>query len=195
MQANKKLMDDLVKYQFEQHNQLVRQSQGDFTPADIRQIRQANRHQVNRVASDVAQRGLGTSEAGVDFIAQAQRAPFDEAQQRAQAALPAATQAAFNIGKQLIGDDSFIEDLGHVTKLLTTLRGQNRDRTDPNVDGAVGDLVEIQKGLLRDLGGPGDISVEDKLRGGGTMPEHLDQFPLRDRAPRPLPELGSILDK
>ena len=186
MKKNRDLMQTLVQNQFDVQNQLFAESQGNFTPGRIRQIRQDNEHRVNRVALNTAQRGLGTSEAGLDFITEAQERPFEEAQRTAALALPGATQAAFTIGKQMIGDDSFTEDLGHVVKLLTTLKGFEGGDMDPVIEGAIGDLAAIADDLMGDLGGPSDKSVGEKLN---------PKIELGDRPYKRKPELGSIINK
>lgn len=136
------MVNTIIQDQFDNYNRLNRQSRGNFTPSEVHEIRQANQGRVNRVASSVAQRGLGTSEAGVDFITQAQQAPFAEAQRSATLALPQAGQAAFNIGNQFTGDQSFSEDLTGLFESLTLLQGLDKD-PDPEVDGAIGDLAAI----------------------------------------------------
>ena len=52
---------------------LSRYSKGQFTPSDIRRIREANRKQLTAVSGDIAMRGLGTSGAGAQVIAEAQQ--------------------------------------------------------------------------------------------------------------------------
>ena len=149
------MVDTLIQDQFDNYNRLSRQSQGNFTPSEVYDIRRANRGRVNRVASNVAQRGLGTSEAGVDFITQAQQAPFNEAQRSATLALPQAGQVAFDIASQFVGDDSFAQDISSLAESLTLLNALT-GTPDPDVDGALGNLMRLFDLKDKDISGIGE---------------------------------------
>ena len=59
---------------------LSRQARGVFTGSEREAIARGAEPTVNRVAGNVASRGLGGSGAGVQVIAEAQQAPFLQAQ-------------------------------------------------------------------------------------------------------------------
>lgn len=123
---------------------LSRQARGIFTSAEHETLARGAEPVVNRVAGNVAARGLGSSPAGAQIIARAQQEPFIAAQQGAQAALPAANQQSFQMASLLATDDSFYEDLGATVQNLVTLAelGDAPD-TDPDVNNAIGMLQEI----------------------------------------------------
>ena len=111
-------------------------------PAEMREIREGAEPQTNRVAGNVAQRGLGTSGAGAAVVAEAQQAPFDAAQEAAAQEVSRANETAFNLASLLIDSDSFNEDLGAVVKNLTVLEDLLGD-PDPVVDGVFSTLQSL----------------------------------------------------
>ena len=149
------MLDTIIQQQFDQYNKLNRHASGGFSASDVQNIRQANQGRLNRTASNLAQQGLGTSEAGADFLQQQQQAPFIEAQRSAQLALPQAAQVAFNLASPFVGDDSFAQDISSLAETLGLLEGLT-GKPDPDVDGALGDLIK-----LHDLD-------DKKLKGIGT---------------------------
>ena len=136
------MLDTIIQQQFDQYNKLNRHASGGFSASDVQNIRQANQGRLNRTASNLAQQGLGTSEAGADFLQQQQQAPFIEAQRSAQLALPQAAQVAFNLASPFIGDDSFTQDISSLAETLGLLEGLT-GKPDPDVDGALGDLIKL----------------------------------------------------
>ena len=136
------MLDTIIQQQFDQYNKLTRHAGGNFSTSDVQNIRQANQGRLNRTASNLAQQGLGTSEAGADFLQQQQQAPFIEAQRSAQLALPQAAQVAFNLASPFIGDDSFTQDISSLAETLGLLEGLT-GKPDPDVDGALGDLIKL----------------------------------------------------
>ena len=133
---------EILKDQLDWRSRLQRRSSGMFTPAEIREIREGAEPQVNRVAGNVAQRGLGTSGSGAAVIQEAQQAPFDEAQRVAAFALSDANEAAFNLASMLTDSDSFNEDLGTVVKNLTLLE-ELVPEGDSVADGVFSTLREL----------------------------------------------------
>ena len=136
------MLDTIIQQQFDQYNKLNRHASGGFNASDVQNIRQANQGRLNRTASNLAQQGLGTSEAGADFLQQQQQAPFIEAQRSAQLALPQAAQVAFNLASPFIGDDSFAQDISSLAETLGLLE-KLTGKPDPDVDGALGDLIKL----------------------------------------------------
>ena len=120
---------------------LSRQSRGIFTGTESEAIMRGAEPTVNRIAGNVAARGLGGSGAGAQVVAEAQQAPFLEAQTAATQALTGANVQAFNMASQLISDDSFYEDLGGLVQNLTELYTPD-EPMDTEVDGAIGLLRE-----------------------------------------------------
>ncbi|MCY4129053.1 MAG: hypothetical protein OXG15_07400 [Gammaproteobacteria bacterium] len=186
------LLNEIIQGELELRNQNIREAGGNFTPARVQEIRQASNPRLNRLASRLAQRGLSTSEAGVDFLTQAQEAPFLEAQQTAKAELSESNQRALEIGKLFMGDNSFASDVGKIVQNMTYLRGLGDD-DDPTIDGALGDLESIAEDLGGDLV---DTSVKRKL---GQTPSGTSGDEAQRRGGRlgqkPIPEVGSLLDK
>ena len=134
---------------------LSRQSRGIFTGSERQAIARGAEPTVNRIAGNVAARGLGGSGAGAQVIAEAQQAPFLEAQTAATQALSGANVQAFKMASQLIGDDSFYEDLGGLVQNITELYAPDdgtETKVEPEVDGAIGLLREGLEALGESLG-------------------------------------------
>lgn len=176
-----KVMDQAFENIIADQNRYARQSKGQFTPREIREIREAGKHRVNRVAGNVAQRGLGGSGVGLQQITEAQQRPFMEAQATATRMLPALNQQIFNLGQVMMGDDSFHEDLGGLIQGLRELRGLKKlrrerqgqagdaeDEMGNDFDGVIGNaltqLVEFIKGIDDggDDGGGDSVSSTEK---------------------------------
>ena len=127
---------------------LSRQSRGIFTGSEREAIARGAEPTVNRVAGNVAARGLGGSGAGVQVIAQAQQAPFLQAQDSATQALSGANTQAFAMATQLVGDDSFFDDLRKLTAGITELYAPDPDdetkteQVDLELDGLIGFMRE-----------------------------------------------------
>ncbi len=123
---------------------LSRQARGIFDTTEREAIMRGAEPVVNRVAGNVAARGLGSSPAGAQIVARAQQEPFIAAQQGAQAALPAAHLQSFQMASLLTTDDSFYEDLGATVQNLLTLSelGESPD-TDVDVESALGTMRQI----------------------------------------------------
>ncbi len=141
----KKIQMDVLEEQRQFRRMLSRQSRGIFSVGESEGIMRGAEPTVNRIAGGVARRGLGGSGAGQQVIAQAQQAPFTAAQQAATQALTGAASREFEMASQLVGDDSFYEDLGATVKNIVQLvdDGDTMD-DDVEVDGAIGIL---RKGL------------------------------------------------
>lgn len=139
-----RVLQDSAAYQ----RGVLRQSRGKFTAREREQIRRNSEQQVNAVAGNVAQRGLGSSPAGAAIVAQAQQAPFFAAQQAAHAAVPAATGTVAQLAQQMSGNRQFHQVLGSIGKSLSFLRESEaysaRGQEDP--DTLVRKVIEILTG-------------------------------------------------
>ena len=71
----------------ERRSRLMRMARGDFTGAERQEIEQGAEPGLNRLAGNVAQRGLGTSGAGAQVMADASILPFTQAQADAEGKL------------------------------------------------------------------------------------------------------------
>ena len=135
------MADVLIQDQFDRYNELKREASGNFTPARIQDIRQSRQGRLNRLAAGLGQRGLGSSEAGADFLQQAQEAPFLEAQRAAAQMLPAQRKFALDLAREFAGSESIGKILGSLAKNLAYLN-YLEGKPDPDVDGALGTLAE-----------------------------------------------------
>ena len=117
-QIQRQVLDDAAAFQ----KGLLRQSRGRFTAQEREQIRRNSESQVNAVAGNVAQRGLGSSPAGAQIVANAQQAPFFAAQQAATQAVPAATSIVSQLAKSMQGNRQFHALLGSIAKSVSYLR-------------------------------------------------------------------------
>ena len=137
------IRDNVLNSQIELRNTLARRAFGNFTPAEQSNIRRSAEPQVNAVQANVASRGLGSSGAGGQVIAEAQQRPFEVAQQRAEQALPIYDQALLGSANSLLmNDGSFFDDLNAIASLIA-----EEMKTDPQ--GAEND-VELQE-LVRHI--------------------------------------------
>ncbi len=150
----RELQMEVLESQKRFRDRLARQSFGDFTAAERQQIRRASAPGVNKIASGVAQRGLGTSGAGAQIIAEAQQAPFLAAQQTATQALSGANTALLGGVKDLVDDGSFFDDLLAISKELEKFKDP-KEETETN--GTNGDdsqkLTDAVKTLYKTLFG------------------------------------------
>ena len=149
------LEKEILQARKERLADLRRHAKGTFTPAERRDIRQANEQILNRVATNLAQRGLEVSGVAGQLLTEAEQAPFFEAQKQAQAQLNDDELKTFNLTQQMAqADDGFVKDL---QKLLTYLghseTGQQPDIVLKHLDTAI---TSFQK-LLTEL---------NELRGG-----------------------------
>ena len=117
----KKIQMQVLDDQKNFRRMLSRQSRGIFTGSERQMIMRGAEPQVNRIAGGVAARGLGGSGAGAQIVAQAQQAPFLQAQTAATQALSNANRQAFDMASQMISDDSFYNDLSKLTSDLIEL--------------------------------------------------------------------------
>ena len=149
------LEKEILKARKERLGDLRRHAKGKFTPAERQDIQKANEAILNRVVANVAQRGLETSGAGLQVLAQAAQGPFQQVQQQAQAQLDDYELKTFNLTQKLIQeDDGFVKDLTGLTKYFANL--ENRSKKDPTLLDLNNAVTNVQK-LLAEL---------TQLRGG-----------------------------
>ena len=119
------LVNDVLTSQTQFRDILARQAYGNFTAAERQQIQAAAEPQVNQIAGNVAARGLGTSGAGAQIIAQAQQAPLQHAQQNAMSLLPSANTALLNTSTLLPQGDAVTGLLGSLQKKVALFNEDN----------------------------------------------------------------------
>ena len=71
-----RLEKEILQARKERLGDLRRQAKGEFTPAERQDIQRANEPVLNRLAANIAQRGLDTSGAALEVLAQTEQAPF-----------------------------------------------------------------------------------------------------------------------
>ena len=151
------LEKEIIQARKERLTDLRRQAKGKFTPAERQEIRRANEQILNRVASNIAQRGLETSGVALHALTQAEQAPFLEIQKQAQAKLDNYELKTFNLAQKMMKeDDGFVKDLQKLTKYLANAEKNNqKDVVLENLDGAItafqkllGELNQLRGGQL-----------------------------------------------
>ena len=133
-QIQLEVLEDLKNFK----RMLSRQSRGVFTSAERQAIKSGAEPTVNRIAGGVAARGLGGSGAGAQVIAQAQQAPFLQAQTAATQALSAADARLFRMAGKLVRDDNFYNDINKVTQNIAKLWTDEEEEVDTETDRILG---------------------------------------------------------
>ena len=143
------IFTDVLAAQTEFRNTLARRAFGHLTPREVEEVEQQGNAQVNAVAANVASRGLGSSPAGAETIANAQGQVFSQARQEALSALPAYDTLIAQGARQLMAsDNSFNEDLTAIVRLLTAELNEDPEaRNDP-------DLIASVQAIWEALGSP-----------------------------------------
>jgi len=109
----------VLNSQVQFRNTLAARALGRFTPADRQQMQEAAEPQLNQISANIARRGLGGSGAGQQVLAQAQLAPYLQAQAQAQQNLPVYDQQLLQSANALLmNDSSFIDDLTAIAALI-----------------------------------------------------------------------------
>lgn len=143
------IFTDVLAAQTEFRNMLARRAMGKLTPREVEDIKQGGEAQVNAVAGNVASRGLGSSPAGAQVIADAQGQVFSQARQEAMAALPTYDTLISQQARTLMAsDNSFNEDLSAIVRLL-----QQELQEDPEARNDA-DFIATIKSIWEALGGP-----------------------------------------
>lgn len=142
----KQIMLDVLADMRGNRQKLLRQSRGKFTGQERDEIRQAAEPGLNQLAGNIAQRGLGTSGAGAQVMAQAQVQPYAQARTAAGEQLIQQDAALADIATYFPPDDSFFDDLGATVQAFYTykgLRGLEKDAPD--------DEDDIFRGMLQSI--------------------------------------------
>ena len=142
------LEKEILKARKERLTDLQRHAKGKFTPAERQDIQNANEAILNRVVANVAQRGLETSGAGLQLLAKAAEAPFQQAQQQAKAQLDDHELQTFNLTQKLMQEDKgFVTDLERLTKYFAKL--ENNKKRDPVLVDLNKTVTNVQKLLAK----------------------------------------------
>ena len=148
---------EIIQARKERLADLRRQAKGKFTPAERQDIRRANEQILNRVASNIAQRGLEASGVAGQILAEAEQAPFLQAQKQAQAKLDDFEVKTFNLTQKMVKeDDGFVKDLQKVIKYFADAeKNKKKDVVLENLDTAItsfqkllGELNQLRGGQL-----------------------------------------------
>ena len=134
----------------EQRKRLHRMSRGKFSGAEREQISAAAEPGLNRLAGNLAQRGLGTSGAGAQVMGQASVAPFTSARENADRALVSADASLMEALSGFPADNSFFDDLGASVKAYHTyrdIRGLSEVDEDPDEDPLLWSMLRWLFGL------------------------------------------------
>jgi len=143
-----RLEKEIFQARRERLGELRRQAKGHFTPAERQDIQRANEPVLNRVATNIAQRGLDTSGASLEALAQVEQAPFLQAQQLARTRLDDYELKTFDLSRQLMQeDDGFLGDIQEITQYLFQLG--NRKQMDTDLMGLDKTLTTIQDLLAK----------------------------------------------
>lgn len=143
-----RLEKEIFQARRERLGELRRQAKGHFTPAERQDIQRANEPVLNRVATNIAQRGLDTSGAALEALAQAEQTPFLQAQQLARTRLNDYELKTFDLSRQLMQeDDGFLGDIQEITQYLFQLG--KRKQMDTDLMGLDKTLTTIQDLLAK----------------------------------------------
>lgn len=143
-----RLEKEIFQARRERLGEMRRQAKGHFTPAERQDIQRANEPVLNRVATNIAQRGLDTSGASLEALAQAEQAPFLQAQQLARTRLDDYELKTFDLSRQLMQEDNgFLGDIQEITQYLFQLG--NRKQMDTDLMGLDKTLTTIQDLLAK----------------------------------------------
>lgn len=157
----RKLKEKVLNEMVADQERISRWSKGQFSPRERTQMMQAAEPGVNQVAANVAQRGLGTSPAGAQVIAEAQQRPILEAQAAAMQAKPGVDANLFSVVNQLAAEDQGFQDsLATISQNYFTLQGMGKQ--DPMLEQIGTALQQLEQiaGILE--GAPGTT-------GGGEL--------------------------
>lgn len=143
------IFTDVLAAQTEFRNALARRAFGRLTPREAQDVQEQGQAQVNAVAANVASRGLGSSPAGAQIIADAQAQVFSQARREATAALPAYDNLIASQARTLMAsDNSFNEDLSAIVRLLhQELQEDPEARNDT-------DFISVVQAIWEALGSP-----------------------------------------
>lgn len=128
---------------------MSRMARGKFTGSEREDIMNAAEPGLNQLAGNLAQRGLGTSGAGGQLMAQASVQPFVSARQFAEQELGRADMQALDASQLLAADDSFFDDIEGIAQGYFELEGLNAAQDD----GLLNSVLALLNGLGLGQGG------------------------------------------
>lgn len=127
-----------------------RMARGKFTGEEREQIRMGAEPGLKRLAGNIAQRGLGTSGAGAQIMAQASVAPYTQAQMAAQQAVLGMDASILNAVSMMPADNSFFDDIGAAVNAYYEHKGLLELAKARNpVTGVVEETVDEDEGLVQ----------------------------------------------
>jgi len=166
-----------------QQRKASRVARGQFTGAERQDIARAAAPGLNRLAGNLAQRGLGTSGAGAQVLGEASVAPYTQERMRAEQQLGGINQQLLQAASMFPPDNSFFDDLGSAVSAWQQYQGLqelgglgNPDvGKDPIFEGALQGLFKLGDIYKSLMGGfappPGFPGLEFKrptgVSGGG----------------------------
>lgn len=159
----KRLQDETIEGMTQFRDRLARHAFGEFSVSDIESIQRSSQPQVNQVAAGVSTRGLGQSGAGGQIIAEAQQRPFTEAREEALRVLPQADANLFQASRQLLNDNSFMDDIVAISKLLAKRKFKGDNDIVPGIVGDIYGSVMGQGYQIPSTGIDGDFTFQDYL--------------------------------
>ena len=137
------LEKEILQARRERLGDLRRQAKGDFMPGERQNILRANEPVMNRIASNIAQRGLEASGAALETLAAAEQAPFLHAQQLAQMQLDSYDLQTFALTQKMGQEDAgFMQNLSDLTGLW-----QTDPEPDADLEGFNQSLTELSKAI------------------------------------------------
>lgn len=141
----RQLQMDVLKDMRSHQRRLQRMARGNFRGDEREDIRRAAAPGLNRLAGNLAQRGLGTSGAGAQVLADASVRPYTDARTAAEGQLIQHNAAMMDVMSAFPADNSFFDDVGAMVGAYYKYQMlQERGGATPEEDGLV-------NGFLRSL--------------------------------------------
>lgn len=143
----------------------MRMARGQFSGRERQDIARAAEPGLNRLAGNLAQRGIGTSGAGGQLLAQASVRPYTDARMAAEGQVQNVNQGILQAASMFPSDDSFFDDLGGAVQLYQEYQGlQGMGEmfgagTGASEDGIFNDMLQRLMGYSKEL--------QNILSGGG----------------------------
>lgn len=140
---------EVIEDMKEQRKKLQRMSRGTFTGQEREEIAAGAEPGLNRLAGNLAQRGLGQSGAGAQVMAQASVQPYTDARAAAEQQLTQVNQNIFDAAGMLPADDSFFDDLGAFAGLYEEYNELQNLTNMEDDDGILNGAVNWLAGLMQ----------------------------------------------
>lgn len=133
----------LLKEQMDYNDIQKLRASGVFSEEDIAAIEAGNKPVVDKIAQGLASRGLGSSAAGADIIAQAQAAPFHKLQAQAAGLYQTGLIHAANLVKSVAAENAaFSKSVGNLAKLYQTMKA---DGLEPGSEPLFSEFDELTR--------------------------------------------------